>query len=125
MAVERVMRDSPAGSDAGAGSVLVVAIIAAMVMLASLSIPLYKGIANKGVAAAAADASALAAADTAVGITRGAPCEQAASVAGANGASLAACEVDGAVATVVAIVGAGPLAASSAATAGPPGGARH
>ena len=68
---------------------------------------------------AAADAAALAAADTAVGLVPGYPCERAAEIAEANGASLVACETDGLVITVA--VGRTLLgfAVTAAATAGP------
>lgn len=71
-------------------------------------------------AAGAADASALAAADTASGVVDGVPCDRAAGVAAAGGARLAACTVDGLVATVTVAVPFGPLAATATARAGPP-----
>lgn len=111
--------------EVGAGSILVVAIMAATLLLVALSIPLYRGIMNRGVAAAAADAAALAAADTAVGIVAGAPCNRAASVAEINGAVLTGCRVDGLIVTVTVAAGGVPLRASVSATAGPPGSSRH
>jgi recombinational DNA repair protein RecR len=50
--------------------------------------------------AGAADAAALAAADAASGVVDGAPCERAAEIAVAAGSELAACELDGVIATV-------------------------
>ncbi|WP_243073985.1 Rv3654c family TadE-like protein [Microbacterium sp. SS28] len=70
--------------------------------------------------AGAADAAALAAADAASGASRGVPCERAADVAQAGGASLAACDVDGLVATVTVSATFGALTASASARAGPP-----
>ncbi len=72
--------------------------------------------------AAAADAAALAAADVAVGIVAGFPCETAATVASANGATLANCETDGLIVTVVAERELFGLAVTATATAGPPPG---
>jgi len=103
---------------------LVVAIMAATLLLVLLSAPLYRGVANKHVAAGAADAAALAAADVAIGIVAGSPCDQAATVAAANGARLLGCTVDGVITTVTVTAGSAALAATASATAGPPG-SRH
>lgn len=70
--------------------------------------------------AGAADAAALAAADTASGVAIGVPCERAEEVAAASGASLAACEVDGLVATVTVTGRFGVLVCDARARAGPP-----
>ena len=106
----------------GSGSVLAVALVGAVTALASLSLPLYMGLAARQAVAGAADAAALAAADVAVGIAPGYPCDVAASVASANGAQLGSCQLDGLVVTVSAsrsIVG---IPVTSWATAGPPDG---
>lgn len=108
-------------NERGAGSILVVAIMAATLMLVMLSAPLYRGVANKHVATGAADAAALAAADVAIGIVAGSPCDRAASVAAANGARMRDCIVDGVIATVTVTAGSAALAATASATAGPPG----
>jgi secretion/DNA translocation related TadE-like protein len=108
--------------ESGSGSVLGVALIAAVIAIATLMIPVIRALAAVGQGWAAADASALAAADVAVGIRPGVPCESAAAVAASNGARLDGCVVDGPVVTVsveVAVVGFG---LSVRATAGPPGG---
>lgn len=108
--------------EAGSGSVLGVAVIAATIAVASLMIPVIRALAAVGHGWAAADASALAAADVAVGIQPGVPCESAAAVAASNGARLDGCVVDGVVVTVsveVAVLGFG---LSVRATAGPPDG---
>ena len=90
----------PAGDDRGSGSVLAVAIVAAMLGLVAMSTPLYAVLSAKQRVASAADASALAGASVALGIVPGVPCAAAASLATANGAELTRCEVDGAVVTV-------------------------
>lgn len=104
----------------GAGSILIVAILAATVLAFALAVPLYRGLAAHRISSAAADASALAAADVAIGIVSGEPCAVARTVAAANGAQLVACELDGLVATVAVTVAGGGLLADSSATAGPP-----
>ncbi|MHA6667242.1 Rv3654c family TadE-like protein [Homoserinimonas sp. A447] len=86
--------------ESGAGSILVVAILAAVLGLSALSVPLYSVLAVKGVASGAADAAALAAADVAIGLAPGVPCVAAARIAEANGTVLSACQPDGLVVTV-------------------------
>ncbi len=75
-------------------------------------------------AAGAADAAALAAADAASGAALGVPCERAAEVASASGASVISCDLDGMIATIRVHVGSGPFAAEGRARAGPPPGLR-
>ncbi len=70
--------------------------------------------------AGAADAAALAAADAASGAVTGVPCERAAAVAEASGASLDACAVDGLIATVTVSGRFGLLTTAAGARAGPP-----
>ncbi len=70
-------------------------------------------------AGAAADAAALAAADTALGRMTGVPCTRAAEVAAAVGATVEECTVIGAVATVSVQVPAGLFSAHARARAGP------
>ncbi|MCU1579379.1 MAG: hypothetical protein JWP19_1583 [Rhodoglobus sp.] len=106
----------------GSGTVLSVAMVGAVAALASLSIPLYMGFALRQSVAAAADAAALAAADVAVGIVPGYPCDVAAGVAAANGASLSSCVADGLVITVSATRSILGIPVTSYATAGPPSG---
>lgn len=108
--------------ESGSGTVLTLALVGAIAAVASLSIPLYMGLALRQSVAAAADAAALAAADVAVGIAPGYPCEVAAEVAAANGASLSSCVADGLVITVSASRGIFGIPVTSAATAGPPPG---
>ncbi len=68
----------------------------------------------------AADAAALAAADVAVGLVPGAPCDLAATVAEGNGAEVLACRVDGLIATVTAGVTVLGLPLTATSSAGPP-----
>lgn len=71
---------------------------------------------------AAADATALSVADTAAGWADGDPCERGAVVAEANGAVVAACNLDGLTATVTLRATApGGLPLSATARAGPAG----
>ncbi len=88
--------------------------------MTSLTVPLYGVLVVRQSVAAAADASALAAADVAIGLAPGYPCEVAARVAQANGASLSGCAVDGLVVSVAATRTLLGLTVSVSATAGPP-----
>jgi secretion/DNA translocation related TadE-like protein len=105
----------------GAGSVLAVSIVAAVVVLASLALPLYTVLVVRASVSGAADAAALAAADTVSGVVSGIPCERAAAVAQENGAQLDACASDGLVVTVSASRAVLGFRVVVAATAGPPG----
>ncbi|WP_109210119.1 MULTISPECIES: Rv3654c family TadE-like protein [Microbacterium] len=103
-----------------AGTMVAVGAVAACAVLAS-------GLAAVGAAAvagqrlsAAADASALAAADAASGAVPGIPCERAGEIAVAHGAELEACELDELIATVTVSTRLGPLEALASARAGPP-----
>jgi secretion/DNA translocation related TadE-like protein len=110
------------GGDRGSGSVLAVGLIAAIAVLTAVLVPLYSALATRSSVGVAADAAALAAADVAVGIAPGIPCETARRVVSAQGAALTSCAVDGLIVTVVAsrrILGVDVVAA---ATAGPPSG---
>ena len=111
-------------SDAGAGSVLAISLIGAVITAVSIALPLYMALSSLQGVIAAADASALAAADVASGIFPGVPCEIAATVVAANDATLTGCALDGQIATVSAtrIFLGVPLRAT--ATAGPPGSPR-
>lgn len=68
-----------------------------------------------------ADAAALAAADAAIGVATGVPCERAAEVVGAAGAELIVCELHGLTATIRVRLGSGLFAADARARAGPAG----
>ncbi|MGV8897552.1 MAG: Rv3654c family TadE-like protein [Rhodoglobus sp.] len=106
-------------SDAGAGSILSVAIIGAVMALTMMLAPLYIGVVARRSVAGAADAAALAAADTAIGRVPGVPCDAAAVVAGANGASIVSCTVDGLIVSVTAQRTVLGIPVTAAATAGP------
>lgn len=103
----------------GAGSVLAIGLVAGIVSLLGLVLPLSLAIAARHTVTAAADAGALAAADTAIGIHAGFPCARAAQVVEANGASLTGCTVDGLVATVEAVRVVIGISVTVRATAGP------
>jgi secretion/DNA translocation related TadE-like protein len=108
--------------DRGAGSILAVALLGAILALTALALPLYLVLATRQSVAAAADAAALAAADVRVGIMPGYPCETAAVVAAANGAHLDGCRLDGLVATTSVSRGVLGLSVTATSTAGPPPG---
>jgi secretion/DNA translocation related TadE-like protein len=110
-------------SDEGAGSILTVAILGAVVALSMMLVPLYMGLAARQSVAGAADAAALAAADTAVGIVPGVPCDAASRVAAANGASINSCHVDGLIVTVTAARMLLGVSVTATSTAGPGGSA--
>lgn len=107
--------------ETGAGSILVVAILATVLGLSALSVPLFSVLAVKRVTSGAADAAALAAADAAVGRATGVPCLVAARIAEANGTALAACQPDGLVVTVRVEATALGFTVGATASAGPPG----
>ena len=113
------MREALA-SERGSGSILAVAIVAAVLMLFSLVLPVATVLSAQQRVAGAADASALAAADIAVGIRAGSPCSIAATVAAANTARLDGCLVDGTTATVRVTASVLGFEVSALATAGRP-----
>ena len=101
---------------------LAVAIIAAVLLLFSLLLPLVAVLSVYQRVMGAADAAALAAADVAVGIRSGSPCEVAAAVAAANTTRLHGCLVDDSTATVRVTASVLGFEVSARATAGrPPG----
>ena len=107
--------------DRGSGTVVTLGLGLGIVATLLLVLPLYAALATRHSVAGAADAAALAAADTASGLVPGHPCDLAARVAASNGAFLEKCRVDGLVVTVTvgrAILG---LALRESATAGPAG----
>ena len=104
----------------GAGSILAVALVAGMLCLAVLIAPLLAALPAVQRAAGAADAAALAAADVASGALPGIPCEAAARVARANGATLGRCELDGIVATTTVGLRVAGIEITASATAASP-----
>jgi len=108
-------------SERGAASVLVLGIVGATVALTALVVPATAAYAASQRAANAADAAALAAADALSGAVPGVPCALAEQAAAVNGAALAACEVEGPVASVTVTVSAFAVELRADARAGPPG----
>lgn len=115
------MLSDDARPDSGSGSILGVGILAGMLALAALLFPLAGVLTARHLVGAAADASALAAADVAAGIFPGLPCDAAARITHAIGVSLDACKVDDAVVTVRVNTAVFGLTVTASATAGPPG----
>jgi secretion/DNA translocation related TadE-like protein len=116
------LRDRRWLDERGAGSALGLGVVAATVALLLLILPLAVALQGRQLAANAADAAALAAADTAMGAVPGEPCANAARLAEAGGAGLLDCRIDGAVATVLVAREVLGGTARAAATAGPEGG---
>ncbi|MBD8534525.1 Rv3654c family TadE-like protein [Plantibacter sp. CFBP 13570] len=106
--------------ESGAGSVLAAGILGALVAVLLASLPVVTLFAAHQRAANAADAAALAAADTASGRLPGFPCETARMVAARNDASLGTCSVEGVTVLVDATVDTAFGAITVAARAGPP-----
>lgn len=104
----------------GSGGVLALTVLALVAVLALAVTGVGVALAERQRIVAAADAAALAAADTAVGIHPGMPCSAARAVAAAHGARLTACELDGVVATVEATARIAGVPVSVRARAGPP-----
>jgi secretion/DNA translocation related TadE-like protein len=97
----------------GAGGVLALALIATTIVVALSAVSLGAALAARQRLVAAADASALAAADALLGAVSGEPCELAAEVAAAHRVALVACSLEGAEARVT--VGMSVLGLSTAA----------
>ena len=108
-------------SSTGSASVLAVAIVAAMLLVVASVLPLYIGLSVRQSVIGAADSAALAAADVAVGLVPGVPCEAAEQIVTVNGAVLTGCVADGLVITVSADRSFLGLSLRAVATAGPPG----
>lgn len=86
----------PCDGDAGAGGVLALAVVAVTIVAALAVTGLGAALAARQRVVAAADASALAAADALLGAAPGEPCARAAEVAAAHHVALLGCDVDGA-----------------------------
>lgn len=115
MGAKRVLQ-----SEAGSGSILMVAIIAAALLATALIVPLFAAFAVGQSVQNAADAAALAAADTASGRVAGVPCEAAGEAATLGGASVTSCAVDGLIASVSVARAFLGFDVTSRARAGPP-----
>ncbi|GAA1521007.1 hypothetical protein GCM10009761_24260 [Agromyces terreus] len=116
-------RTRRSSDERGAASVVAVGLLAAVVLLTTLTLGIVSSYVDARRAAAVADAAALAAADTLSGAVVGVPCEAAERVAARNGARLVVCSVDGPVSEVsVAVRGRVPgVEPVASARAGPPG----
>lgn len=79
---------------------LAIAVMATVLSAGALLIPVSAVVSLRHRAAGAADAAALAAADSVSGWSAGPPCAEAGRLAAANGAALSRCEVDGQIVTV-------------------------
>lgn len=104
----------------GSGGVLALAVLAMLTVLTLAAVGVGAALAERQRVIAAADAGALAAADTALGIHPGIPCEVAAQVVAAHGATLVACNVEGVVATVSTSAHVAGVLVTAQARAGPP-----
>ncbi|MBX3067880.1 MAG: flp pilus-assembly TadE/G-like family protein [Cryobacterium sp.] len=107
-------------SDLGSGTILALGLAAAMCALFLALLPLGAIAVARSEAQGAADAAALAAADTIRGLNSGYPCARASTIAKANGAALVDCQADGVIVTVRVNVRVGEFVVVATATAGPP-----
>jgi secretion/DNA translocation related TadE-like protein len=105
--------------ESGSATVLAVGIVGAMLVLLAFLLPVVVLLGAHGRAAAAADAAALAGADTALGVTAGIPCDAAVRVARADGADLVRCRQTGTAVRVDVTVEVLGLPLPGAARAGP------
>ncbi|GHF14523.1 Rv3654c family TadE-like protein [Pseudolysinimonas yzui] len=104
----------------GSGGVLALAALAMLAVLTLAAVGVGAALAQRQRVIAAADAGALAAADTALGIHPGIPCEVAAQVVETSGAALVACELEGVVATITVSARVAGVLVTAEARAGPP-----
>jgi secretion/DNA translocation related TadE-like protein len=102
------------------GSVVIVGLAVGLVAITVPAVTAAGALAARQGVTGAADAAALAAADVAVGILPGLPCEAAAEVARANGAALGGCAADGLIVTVTVSRTLLGIPVTATATAGPP-----
>ena len=105
----------------GSGSLLALAITGAVVAASTLLVSVLSVLAVGQTVRNAADAAALAAADTASGAVAGIPCDAAREAANLNDAELDGCALDGLIASVTVSRSVGGFELSSTARAGPPG----
>lgn len=107
-------------AETGSGSVLAIGLLGATVATAATIVAIFAVFAVNQQVQGAADAAALAAADTASGLLPGIPCELAATVATANGAVVTVCSLDGLIARVEVTRRFRGIDLSALARAGPP-----
>jgi secretion/DNA translocation related TadE-like protein len=112
---------SRAVSERGSGTVLAVALLGAITLAAVAVLTGASALVAQQSAQNAADAAALAAADTLSGRASGYPCENAARAAALSQASVASCSTDGLIAVVSVSRNWARLELSARARAGPPG----
>ena len=112
----------PRGSETGAGSILAIAVLGATVLLTTLVVSILALLTVGRSVANAADAAALAAADTASGAIAGYPCAAAEAVATLNEAAVLRCSVTGLIASVSVTRTVHGIDVSAHARAGPPPG---
>ena len=108
------------GDDGGSASVVAVGLLLMVVALVLGVAGTARVLVERSRVAGAADASALAGADVAAGLTAGVVCDAARRAAEANRAALVACETDGSIVTVRVSSTLGLLPVAASATAGPP-----
>lgn len=106
--------------DRGAGAVLAIALVMAVVVIGLAGVTLASALSARQLVIGAADLAALAGADAASGAIGGVPCQVAADVARGNSARLAACEADGMVVTVTVVGSFAGIPIQARSTAGPP-----
>ncbi|TFD06124.1 hypothetical protein E3T25_03365 [Cryobacterium sandaracinum] len=104
----------------GSGTVLAVGVLGAVMLLTAVLLPLFAALVVGQAVQGAADAAALAAADTASGAVAGMPCAAADEAARLNGASVTVCTVEGLIASVTAVRGYLGFELGAQARAGPP-----
>ncbi|PXA70018.1 Rv3654c family TadE-like protein [Cryobacterium arcticum] len=109
-----------AGAEHGSGSVLAIALLGAIATVTMVLLPVL-GLLSVGQSVrSAADAAALAGADTASGLIPGVPCEAAQRAAELNAAHLSGCTIDRLNVTVTVARTAGGFTLLGRARAGPP-----
>jgi secretion/DNA translocation related TadE-like protein len=107
-------------NDRGAGAVLAIALVMAVVVFGLAGVSLAAALSARQRVIGAADLAALAAADAASGAIGGAPCDVAAGVVRANGTRLAGCSSAGLVVTVTVAGSFAGIPIVAHARAGPP-----
>jgi secretion/DNA translocation related TadE-like protein len=105
--------------DRGAGAVLAIALVMAVVVVGLAGVTLAAALSARQHLIGTADLAALAAADAASGAIGGEPCEVAAGVARGNGTRLASCEAQGLVLAVTVASSFAGIPITAAARAGP------
>ena len=118
--VTRVDDDARTRSTRGSASVLAIGLVSVSALLVAATGAVGLAVATRVELDGAADAAALAAADALAGFVLEEPCTVAERAASLNGARLAACGIEGAVADVIVETTVLGVHATSRARAGPP-----